>query len=404
MQAVQIELTEPVTVALAPPEVRHWGPYQFPGLTRLPDGRIQVSFHVEADSSTAYGLPPACAISADEGQTWELLPREASGKVGSSAWDAAVPLPNGDILRPVTLPSRPVAGLAISVAPFAKYISYGMQRAAYRLQDLPPECAAGYMFRRQAAGSNAWVEERARVRLPGEVRIIDVPEGVMWFPWLSAQFVVASDRALLGVNYTLRRIADGRFQEKCPITILRSTDAGRNWELWSETLYVGDPAADPKAAAREGFTEPYLQFLSDGSALCLLRTTDGGGVGPLYWMRSTDNGRTWSKPEVFDDLGVWPQMLTLNNGVTLAAYGRPGLYLRATADRSGLAWDARVAVVPPGEYHQDTCSYSALLPLSDDTALIAYSEFNLPDPDGRPCKGIRVRRIAATRLADHLNH
>ena len=100
MQTAQFELAEPVTVTLAPPEVRHWGPYQFPGLARLPDGRIQVSFHVEADSSTAYGLPPVCAVSADEGQTWELLPREASGKVGSSAWDHIVQLPNGDRLRP----------------------------------------------------------------------------------------------------------------------------------------------------------------------------------------------------------------------------------------------------------------------------------------------------------------
>lgn len=31
----QLELSEPVTVALAPPEVKAWGPYQFPGLERL---------------------------------------------------------------------------------------------------------------------------------------------------------------------------------------------------------------------------------------------------------------------------------------------------------------------------------------------------------------------------------
>ena len=37
-QTVNLAFGEPVTVTLAPPEVRGWGPYQFPGLSRLPDG------------------------------------------------------------------------------------------------------------------------------------------------------------------------------------------------------------------------------------------------------------------------------------------------------------------------------------------------------------------------------
>ena len=43
MSKVAIEFAQPVTVALAPPDIRHWGPYQFPGLARMPDGRIQLS-------------------------------------------------------------------------------------------------------------------------------------------------------------------------------------------------------------------------------------------------------------------------------------------------------------------------------------------------------------------------
>ena len=354
-----------------------------------------MSFHVEADSATAYGLPLAHAASADGGQTWTLLPREqpADGAAGST--DAAVQLPNGDRLQAKPLRSLPVAGLKLPAAPLAVYTSYGQQRSVYRVEDLPEACAAGWILRRLPAGATQWVEERATVRLPGEVRTVS--EGVIPLPWLFPQFVVAPNGSLLAVNYTLRRIADGRFQEKCPVTILRSTDAGRTWDLWSEILYAPDSKADSKAAAREGFTEPYLLFMPDGSALCLLRTTDGEGVGPMYWTRSTDDGRTWTKPAVFDDLGVWPQMLTLINGVTLAVYGRPGLYVRATADPAGRRWDDRVTVVKPGAVHTDTCSYAALLPLGDDTALIAFSEFNLAGAEGKPCKGIRVRTVKATR-------
>ncbi|MDW7648942.1 MAG: sialidase family protein, partial [Nitrospiraceae bacterium] len=142
-----------------------------------------------------------------------------------------------------------------------------------------------------------------------------------------------------------------------------------------------------------GFTEPTVCFMADDSVLCLMRTTDGRGPGPSYLSRSTDNGKSWSTPAVFDDLGVWPQMLRLKNGVTLASYGRPGLYVRATADPAGLSWAKRVTVVPPGAISTETCSYSALLPLGDNRALLAYSDFNLRDAEGKLCKGMRVREI-----------
>jgi hypothetical protein len=191
---VRIELGQPVTVAMAPPEVRGWGPYQFPALLRLPDGRIQASFHVEADSATAYGLPPARAVSADEGRTWTLLPREDSTDGASAVWDAVVLLPGGDRLKIKSLCSRKASGLRLPEKPFAQYINYGLTNAVYRVEDLPAECAAGWMFLRLPAGHTQWQEERAIVRLPGEVRT--VTEGVMWFPWLSAQMIVAPDGAL----------------------------------------------------------------------------------------------------------------------------------------------------------------------------------------------------------------
>jgi hypothetical protein len=176
-------------------------------------------------------------------------------------------------------------------------------------------------------------------------------------------------------------------------SLVRSSDNGRTWELTGTIPYQPDMQADPLWDARDGFTEPQITFIPDGTIFILLRTTDGNGVGPLYASCSRDDGRTWEKPWVFDQFGVWPQLLTLRNGVTLSSYGRPGLYLRATNDTSARQWSERITVVPPGRIGQDTCSYSDLIALSDHEALIAYSDFNVPNLEGLPCKTILVRKI-----------
>ena len=135
--------------------------------------------------------------------------------------------------------------------------------------------------------------------------------------------------------------------------------------------------------------------------LCLLRSTEGHGVGPVYRSHSTDRGRTWSRPEVLDRLGVRPRLLVLDNGVTLATYGRPGLYLRATADPAGRRWDAPVTLVAPSEtFQQDTCGYACFLATGPDRAFVAYSDFNWPGPDEKPRKTILVRRVTARLRED----
>lgn len=386
----QITLSDPVTVTLAPPEVTGWGPYQFPGLERLDDGAIRLSFHVEADSAKAYGLPPARAVSGDDGRTWKLLPREDAVAGTAASWQAPpLRLPDGDLIWVEQQRPLDAATLHLPAKPFASSVSYGHLREIYRVEDLPDECLDGWWLNRLPAGATTPVRERASVRLPGEIRT--VTEGVMPRPWLQTLFL-APDDAIWAVQYG-SRVVDDSLPQHCRVMILRSTDGGRSFDLWSEIPYSPDAAADPKAATREGFTEPTVCFMADGSVICLMRTTDGAGPGPMYLSRSTDNGKNWSRPAVFDTLGVWPQLLRLENGVTLAAYGRPGLYVRATTDPAGLRWGDRVTVVAPGEIHTETCSYAALLPLGEDRALLAYSEFKLEDGTGRPCKGIRIREV-----------
>ena len=379
----QITLGEPVLVHQAPVEVKAWGPWQFPHLERLADGHIHIEFHVEADSVTAYGLPTRHALSADDGRTWQAVAgRDARG---------GLLLPNGDRLLPVQLQSRARDEVVLPEPVLVQEDAPNRITHIYRAADLPADLS-GWRFLRQRRGEAEWVEETAAMRVPGEIRIVREGMYAFWPSFHHGRSQLAPDGSIWEAIHT-KRIVDGKVQPANNILYLQSVDSGYSWDVLSEILYQPDREADPHANQRDGFTEPEFNFMPDGSVLCLIRTHDLLGVGPLYWSRSLDSGETWSHPRVFDDCGVWPRMLTLGNGITLASYGRPGLYVRATADPAGLEWEPRVVAVEPAEGRRDTCSYSALLALNDRTALLAYSDFNYPNEQGRKCKTILVRTV-----------
>jgi hypothetical protein len=92
---------------------------------------------------------------------------------------------------------------------------------------------------------------------------------------------------------------------------------------------------------------------------------------------------TWCDPIAFDDRGVWPQLLTLKCGVTLASYGRPGFFIRATKDPACLRWEERIRLVEDGtKKNKSTCSYSDMIALDDCTAALVYTDFTHKDENG----------------------
>lgn len=383
----RLTLSDPVLVAQAPPEMRQWGPYQFCALERLNDGAIHLRYHVEADSATAYGKNAGHAVTADGGRTWRTIDNP-SGQSDLYLPGQGVQLPNGDRLIAHPPQSRSVKGVQLptSVGDLkATYCYY----VFYRFEDMT-DLRLPWRFYRLPSGGTRWIEENADVQFEGQ--LLYTVEDVIPAPQVWRMRRMADDSLWL-MQYPWRMV-DGKVDTKMRVQFLRSTDGGHTWYSHGEIPYQPIHAADAVADKRDGFSEPDATILPDGSVLAVFRTQDGNPLnGPSYYSRSTDGGRTWSRPQIFDDLGVWPDLLTMRCGVTLAAYGRPGLYLRATTDPAGLQWQDRVTVVPPLVMGTDTCSYSALLPLSDHEALLAYSNFNIPGPDGRPCKSILARRV-----------
>jgi hypothetical protein len=379
---VNVRLGDPIVVAQGPFDVQNWGPYQFPALERLPDGRVHIRYHIEADSARAYGLVCGHAVSSDSGCTWEPV-KNPAGKGRPYIRSVGLILPNGDRLAPVEQEALKVDRLELPVPFLVRNDGYSNSMRIFRAEDIRKDYR-GWCFCRLPKGRKKWVMEYAEVNIPGETRY--AVENVLVLPFLW-RMRLAPDGSLWGIHYAYR-IIDGEVS-KSHAMFIRSTDAGRTWTFLSEIPYQPDSASDSFWDKREGFTEPDVAFLPDGSVMCLLRTTDGSGVGPLYVSYSSDLGKMWSKPAVFDNLGVWPDLLTLGNHVTLAVYGRPGLFLRATSDSSGRQWDERVTVVA----HERTCSYASLLALDSNTALLAYTDFTRPDSQGRPCKTILVRSV-----------
>lgn len=393
---MEVDLSTPVVVAessfVNEPGVDRWGYYQFPVLDRLLDGRIAVTFHVNADSALAYGkaaAEPNRSVSADEGRTWT--------RVGSEAPVAGLLLPNGERLlagRPeVTPPPSKVSSYMLPAPCCTGLTTYGQETfTCYRHDELPAELQ-GVPVARMGVGGDRWIPERARLDDPDLLR--RTAEGVFPITWWGDVHRVDGG-ALLAVVYPCR--FDGAEGWRGHIGCYRSTDDGRSWQAQGRVLFQPDAEADALAARRGGFSEPASLILPGGEMIAVLRTTDGNGDGPLYLCRSSDQGQTWSHPRVLRENGVLPRLMTLGNGVMVMSTGRPGADLSFSSDGRGESWSQRYPLVPvTSDYNQhDSCGYTSLLPLSDDSFLVAYSWFQKPAGAGRTRKAILVRRVQVT--------
>jgi hypothetical protein len=268
------------------------------------------------------------------------------------------------------------------------------KQTLYRLSELPPE-VQGVCLSRIAKGQTKAVSERAVLDDPQALRysLYDLFPIVWW-----GDLRVARDGSVIAGIYPGYRLRDdGSVDPKGGAFFYRSTDAGRSWKIQGRIPYQPDLAADPRGGERMGYTEPAFEILADGRFLCVARTTDGIGNGPMYASRSQDLGRTWSRPEVIARSGVLPRLLRLANGVIVLSSGRPGVQLRFCADGGGKTWTEPLELLPYArEKEQVSCGYTSLLATGPDRFLIIYSDFKYPTPAGKLRKAIEVCEVIVT--------
>lgn len=381
----RVDIGDPVLVVEGPATARRWGPYQFPRIWQDAAGNAVVFVHVEADAVESYGKPLQAFVSMDGGASWRSDPKAADRAYG-------LRLPGGDYLQSATTAPLPVDVTRLP-KPAGQLRAYGDAYTFYRLADLSDEMRLIF-FNRFPTGGTSWRRESTALTDPDGLR--GVVRGTLPRIWWG-DMRIARDGSLLAVVYPAYQEATGPLymQAAC----YRSTDKGHNWRLQGRIPYRFDGTADPRGAERNGYSEPALEILKDGSLFVVLRTTDALGIGPMYSSRSNDLGRTWTTPRAFTPTGVMPRLLLLGNGTLVMTSGRPGVDLRFSFDGRGEHWSEPRRLVPAdaSKPQADSCGYTDLLPLDRDTFLLVYTWFNRPGADGRPHKAVLTRRITVAR-------
>jgi len=387
---MKIKISEPVVIARGPSyEECGWGPYQFPDLFQLPDGRIMCAFADSTDTVDAYGAERACFVSSDRGATWERArERDFDTVVG-------IQLDNGDRVQFIEQASIKVTDDMKFPQPVVS--KYGT--SYYRPEDLDDSIYKNrtWMLHRVSAEHPEGVEEPVTVNWPHMT--VRVREGIVipLQPW--GRLRKAPDGALWMPDYMVGlNPNNGGFSPFSSNYTFCSTDNGKTWDLKHFLPYVPNTEVDPNAFLYEGYNENDIGFAPDGSYIRLIRMNGTSPLckGPCWLVRSTDKGETWSDPIYFDERGVWPRLCTLKCGVMLASYGRPGFYVRATSDPSALKWEDPIELihVPEGKsVWAASCSYSDLMPLDDHTAGLIYTNFKLKDENGKACKTVLFSTI-----------
>jgi hypothetical protein len=386
-QAYAIQFKTPVVVDVAT-KVEKWGYFQFPTIDRLPNDAIRVRWNLNDDAMEAYGNHKfGEAVSSNKGASFQLAPQHTplTGLV----------LPNGERLTIHTPKPIPAAELQLPEAIGGSMDTYTKSTTNYyRMQGLPAK-AQGIYFDRLTAGETSWKTVPATLTDPQAARY--TLRGNLPIIWWGDMHLAADKSIVAGVYPGFYVGTNGKADPFHHIFFYRSTDNGNNWNIQGRIFYKPNLTIDIKGEKRMGFTEPGYEVLPDGTMICVVRTTDGIGNGPMYVSRSTDNGATWSQAEIMTPSGVLPRLLQLENGVLVMSSGRPGVQLRFSKDGKGQAWSNAFEMLPWIDYKdQVSCGYTGLLATGPDRFLLVYSDFRYLNDAGQVRKAIKVREVIVT--------
>lgn len=168
-----------------------------------------------------------------------------------------------------------------------------------------------------------------------------------------------------------------------------SQDNGKSWKRRATIAWDKE--------GTDSLTEPMLAENVKDELVCVIRRAHHGQKSMLITY-SADKGMTWEKPVALDKLGnfgVYPALVKLECGVMVLSYGRPGVHLSFSADGGGRKWSEPLTVIEgdPKAVLKHTDGYTFLLPAGRDKLLLAYTDFEHRDAEGKQRKAILVREL-----------
>ena len=425
-------ISDPVVIYQSPADMKQgWGYYQFPCLYRTSTGEILASWCYSDDSVLKDGESVTAikhAISSDNGKTWTPVLDSEIGRYRIVCKSA--PTKDGKFFvsfggdNGAKIPAE-----QITATPYAEgelSFWYGKRKnkiyLASHIEKLELTDVNGRAVTQfknpnvlrmnewdPTTGENTtrevklnWRHMSAGAGIDGDCLVI-TPMSYL-FRINSSHGVIAKDGVLYyalyatGFDSSKEDIAEASASKACTyssVYVMSSVDGGDTWNYLSRISADDIPNFAPELNV-EGAGEPYLNLMPDGTFAMLFRTGDNNM--PMYIVRSSDDCKTWSTPVQFDFLGVLPQMLTLDCGVTIASYGRPRIFVRTTSDPTGKDWKEHIEIPlspqsPTSNEHRLSCCYTHLLPTGANTALLIHTDFHHPTGDGTFTKAIMVREI-----------
>lgn len=382
-----LQFSKPVVLVRGTVDDRIWGHYQFPSLARYTDGGIRAGWSYNRDDITykSEKAPQGAtyAVSYNNGKSWVFGGKTSGGPVKNL-------MENGNYFAGFAGKGAYKTDYLNAYKPALAFDGYKM----FFAEDIEDKTDITVTAREYDVETGKTVSFTATINWP-YMPLVQYPNNMVYpvtqIFSLSSGAVTAVDGVLYYPLYFkgFNSFADSpeeaadEWSRYSGVYFFKSADSGRTWDLISQ-VRVNENVKD----FAEGFTEPKMTVMPDGSFFMLLRT---GSNNPCYFVRSTDQGVTWTAPEKFDDFGVLPQLLTFDCGVTIATYGRPTMRVAFTDTADGTKWEQFDFPISGGA--NQSCFYTNLLALDDHTALFIYTDFMYPNRNGVPVKTVLVRTV-----------
>jgi Neuraminidase (sialidase) len=306
---------------------------------RLADGALYVKFGTKPTSNhmDPRTLQKFAALSNDGGRTWRFTERDEVNPAFRSK--------PGRIVEPDSYNWR---------------YDTPDRRAHYEAQGLEVRNTPDH---RIAYATGCFVRLSSDNGATWTTREIDVPPQALYAGYRDDRAVLRlDDRTLLRAIYG-KPVARVRHYEAW---LLRSEDDGENWQFLPL-------AASVEADVSHG--ETALAQAANGDIVAMMRTEPA--YGTCMWVcRSSDLGKTWSKPAITPLHGHPAHLLRLRDGRLLCTYGvrdQP-IGIRACLSRDdGRTWRAEdIVVLRTGADFKPDSGYPVTLEDPDGTLLSMY--------------------------------